>query len=109
MRQSDTVLLEEDVLVVEAPVDRHPPRVLKPMAAPPRLTPPAWWGQDKEEHGLPPPAWQPVECPLAPRQRTSFQQPQLKGREKSMVQVWSGLGKPPPWEELGERGRPWRK
>lgn len=36
VRQSETVLFEDEVLVVEA-VDRHPPKVFSPMVPPPPL------------------------------------------------------------------------
>lgn len=55
---------------------------------------------------LPPPPWQLADCALHPRHFTNLQQPQLNGCVQSMVHVWSGLGKPPAWEEQGERGRP---
>lgn len=38
-RQSDTVLLEEEVLEVEV-VERHPPRFFRPMSLPPLFTAP---------------------------------------------------------------------
>lgn len=55
---------------------------------------------------LPPPPWQLAEWLLHPLHLTNLQQPQLNGWVQSMVQVWSGLGNPPAWEEQGERGRP---
>lgn len=62
-RHSDTVLLDEDVLVVVEPVDRHPPSVFSPMLAPPPWAvaapaePPWWWAGppwalEKDEEGL---------------------------------------------------------
>lgn len=57
VRQSETVLLEEEVLVVEA-VDRHPPKVFNPMVLPPplaALVPGAW---ENEEDGLVLRPWQ---------------------------------------------------
>ena len=120
VRQSaDTVLLDDEVLLeVEAVVERQLPRVFSPMAplSPPRFdadpTPPGW-AQEKEDVVLPAPppaAGQLEEGALHALHRTSFQQPQLKGWAKSMVQVWSGLGKPPPRrDEQGDRGMPWMR
>lgn len=103
-RQSDTVLLEEEVLEVEV-VDRHPPRFLRPISLLLFFTP-ALWAPETEVEELPPPPGQLAACSLKNRHLTNLQQPQVNGWVQSMVQVWSGLGKPPGWEEQGERGRP---
>lgn len=107
-RQSDTVLFEDEVLEVEA-VERQPPPKFF-MSLLPRLTAATLWTQEKEVDVLPPPPWQLDERPLHPPHLSSLQQPQLKGWEQSMVQVWSGLGKVPlRVEEQGDRFRPWRR
>lgn len=105
-RQSDTVLLEEEVLVVEV-VERHPPRFLRPISVPPGFTAAALPGQEclwKER-----PLWQPADWLLLLLHFNSLQQPQPSGLLQSTVQLWSGLGKRPVWEEQGDNGRPWRR